>query len=101
VALAVETLGLAAYFSALITGDDVTRGKPAPDIFLKAADALGRNPAKCIVIEDAPQGIKAALAAGMKVIAVTTSRPRAELSSAHRVVEALSELDPPSILALV
>lgn len=97
VELAVRTLGLAQYFRVLVTGDDVLRGKPAPDIFLKAAAGLGVEPSSCVVIEDAPQGIQAGLAAGMRVVAVATSRPAEFLGEAHRVFEGMGEIDPSAL----
>ncbi len=60
-------------FSAIVCGEDAENKKPAPDLFLKAAQAMGVNPADCIVVEDAVNGIKAAKLAGMKCIAVTSS----------------------------
>ncbi|MBE6622539.1 MAG: HAD family hydrolase [Ruminococcaceae bacterium] len=60
-------------FDAIVTGSDVTRKKPAPDIFLKAAERIGLDPKDCIVAEDAVAGVQAAKAAGMTAIAVTTS----------------------------
>jgi pseudouridine-5'-monophosphatase len=62
--------GLAGSFDAETTGDEVTRGKPAPDLFLIAAARLGIDPADAIVLEDSPLGVEAARAAGMRVIAV-------------------------------
>ena len=58
------------WFDEVVTADDVVNGKPAPDIFLKAAEMLGVAPEKCLVIEDAPPGVIAAQAAGMQVISV-------------------------------
>ena len=101
VALAVRILDVGSYFPVQITGSDVKRGKPAPDIFLKAAESLGRDPSCCVVIEDAPQGVQAALNAGMRVIAVTTSKPAADLKHAHLVVEHLSEVTPSVVRGLV
>ncbi|MGZ3686683.1 MAG: HAD family hydrolase [Bdellovibrionota bacterium] len=98
VELAVETLGLGPYFRTLITGDDVKRGKPAPDIFLLAASRLGFLPEDCVVLEDAPQGVQAALSAKMKVVAVTTSRPASALAAAHLVLDTLELLNPADIL---
>ena len=57
-------------FDGIITGDDVTRGKPAPDIFLKAAEMAGVPPSRCIVFEDSPLGVKGGLDGGMVVVAV-------------------------------
>lgn len=65
-----ESLGFGKYFSYIITGCDVERGKPFPDIYLKAADKLQVNPANCLVFEDIIPGIRAGKAAGMKVCAV-------------------------------
>jgi len=53
-----------------VTADDVERGKPAPDCYLLAATRLGIGPAGCVVVEDAPAGVRAALAAGMRCIGV-------------------------------
>jgi len=63
-------LGCSDWFDEVVTADDVSNGKPAPDIFLKAAELLGVAPGKCLVIEDAPPGVAAAEAAGMQVITV-------------------------------
>lgn len=63
-------VGISDWFDEVVTADDVSEGKPAPDIFIKAAHLLGVNPAKCLVLEDAPAGILAAQRAGMQVIAV-------------------------------
>ena len=66
-------LDLAASFPIIVRGDQVARGKPAPDVFIEAARQLGVLPGACLVFEDAPMGIVAAQAAGMPVVAVTTS----------------------------
>ncbi|GGN96423.1 beta-phosphoglucomutase [Saccharibacillus kuerlensis] len=65
-----ERIGLSDTFDAVVTGADVEHSKPAPDIFLLAAERLGAGPEQCWVIEDAPAGIVAAKAAGMKTIGV-------------------------------
>ncbi len=87
--MVLEALGVAGYFGAVVCARDVQRGKPAPDVFLKAAEAVGVEPARCLVIEDAPAGIQAAHAAGMKCLALTSSHPTAALSRADRVVASL------------
>jgi beta-phosphoglucomutase len=66
-------LGLTGAFAVIVRGDQVPRGKPAPDVFLEAARQLSVAPADCLVFEDAPMGIEAAHAAGMPVVALTTS----------------------------
>jgi HAD superfamily hydrolase (TIGR01509 family) len=63
-------VGVSDWFDEVITADDVAEGKPAPDIFIKAARLLGVAPAKCLALEDAPAGILAAQRAGMQVIAI-------------------------------
>lgn len=70
VALSLDEAGLAGMFAVEVTGDDVERGKPAPDLFLKAAEGLGVDPRACVVFEDAPAGIAAAANAGMRAVAV-------------------------------
>ena len=73
VEMIIEGLGLAELIDASISGSDVTHGKPHPEIFIKAYEALGLKADECIVVEDAIIGIKAGLAAGCKCIAVTTT----------------------------
>lgn len=65
-----KLLGCSDWFDEVVTADDVANGKPAPDILLHAAKLLGVSPEKCLVIEDAEPGVKAAHAAGMKVVIV-------------------------------
>ena len=81
-------LSLSEAFSIIVRGDEVARGKPAPDVFIEAARRLGVDAADCLVFEDAPMGIEAAHAAGMRVVALTTS-----FQAAH-----LAQLDPPPAL---
>lgn len=65
-----ESLGIAERFDAVVTGHDFTRGKPAPDVFLTAAERLGLPPSRCVVFEDAAAGVQAAHAGGMKAVGV-------------------------------
>lgn len=67
--------------SVVVTVDDVERGKPAPDIFLAAAERLGVDPSACLVVEDAVAGVAAAHAAGMRTLAVTTTTPAEHLQA--------------------
>jgi len=80
------------YFDALVSGEDVRRGKPAPDTFLKAAEKLALPAHRAAVVEDAVAGIQAAKNAGMAVVAVTSTRTREELKEADIVVDSLTEL---------
>lgn len=70
-------------FSAIVSGENVKNKKPAPDVFLMAAKAMGVNPVDCVVVEDAVNGIRAAKAGGMKCIAVATSFSEEELLAEH------------------
>ena len=76
----------------LVTTEDVTEGKPAPEPYLKAAQLLGFNPSECIVIEDAPAGIQSAKAAGAHVIAVTSTNPPEALQAADAIVSVLTDV---------
>jgi beta-phosphoglucomutase len=94
-------LCLGDWFDARVTKEEIARSKPAPETFLKAAEKLGLAPACCAVVEDAVPGVQAARAAGMPVVAVTTTRPRADLARADRVVDSLAELTASDFLALL
>jgi mannitol-1-/sugar-/sorbitol-6-phosphatase len=76
--------------SVMVCGEDVERGKPAPDGYLAAAEALGVGPERCLVVEDAPAGLEAAAAAGMSTLAVATTHEASELRPAEAVVPNLS-----------
>ncbi len=88
-----EVLGLRQYLTVLVSGETVARGKPAPDIFLKAAEELGVSPGRCVVIEDAVAGVQAAHAAGMRCIAVAGDRDLPGLREAELMVKSLVEVD--------
>ena len=75
-----------------VTAEQVARGKPAPDGYLLGASLLGRHPADCIVFEDAPPGVAAAKAAGMRVIAVQTTHDSKALAAADEQVSGLASL---------
>jgi beta-phosphoglucomutase len=101
VALVLEQLAGAEHFAATVTGADVTRGKPDPQVFLIAAERLGVPPAACAVVEDAVHGITAAQRAGMATIALTGTLQRSELSAADAIVDSLRQLSPERIRALI
>ena len=98
--LVMAKLDRQAYFGARITGKDVTRGKPDPQVFQLAGQRLGIKPARCAVVEDAPAGIQAANAAGMASIALVGTATRDALSAADLIIDSLSELSPQRIAAL-
>lgn len=97
--LALETTGLLVHFDGRIfSAEDVTRGKPAPDLFLHAAGALGARPTRCAVIEDSPLGVEAANAAGMTAFGFARAMPAERLASAEGgVFRSMDEL--PRLLA--
>lgn len=79
-------------FDVVVTSDDVKRGKPAPDPYLRAASTLNLSPAECLVIENAPMGIRAAKEAGMPVVAIESTLPAADLAEANLIFHNLEEL---------
>ena len=87
-----EKTGLRQYFDVLIAASEVMRGKPDPEIYLKAAKKLSYPPENCLVFEDSMPGIQAAQKAGMKVIALATSHPAERLQSADWVVKDFTEI---------
>jgi mannitol-1-/sugar-/sorbitol-6-phosphatase len=76
----------------MVSADDVTKGKPDPEPYLKGAKLLGTKPEECLVIEDAPAGVRAAHAGKMKVIAITSTFPKAELKEADALVRSLDQI---------
>lgn len=87
------TLALGGVFRAIVTAENVTRGKPDPQVFLLGAADLGVPPERCVVFEDALAGLAAARAGGMAAVGVTTTHPAATLAAhADRVVARLDEL---------
>jgi len=87
-----EALGVADLFVAIVCRWDVEQGKPAPDIFLRAAEKIGLPPINCIVLEDAPPGITAAHAAGMRCIALEGTWPAETLRNADYRVATLADI---------
>jgi beta-phosphoglucomutase len=96
-----EKLGRADRIQAIVSGADVVRGKPDPQVFLLAAERLGVPPSRCAVLEDAPQGVEAANRAGMTSIALTGTTTREMLDHARLVVDRLEELSPGRIEATI
>jgi beta-phosphoglucomutase family hydrolase len=95
-----SSTGVDRFFGEFYTGaEDVSRGKPHPDVFLKAASKINRSPEQCVVIEDAHVGVEAGIAAGMKVIAVTTTHPAESFaqSGAALIVDSLEDVSAETI----
>jgi len=103
VELTLDRLGQSRAFSAVVTGSDVTRGKPDPQVFLIAAQRLGLAPASCVVVEDAPPGVRAARAAGMASVGLvgTADADALRAAGADVVVGSLRELTPGRIALLL
>ncbi|HET9297630.1 MAG TPA: HAD family phosphatase [Candidatus Binatia bacterium] len=101
-------IGLLAYFYAIVSAEDVTQGKPEPDIFLKALAQLNAafdndhpiRPSECLVIEDSREGIRGAHRAGMKCLAVTNSHPAELLDEADSIVDSLEGISQPQLEAI-
>jgi beta-phosphoglucomutase len=96
-----DILGLSDAFDFVATRDDVENGKPDPEIYLLAAQELHVPPASCLVIEDSPPGVQAALAAGMQVVAVSTPFTRQRLHQANLLPNDQIVDDPESLPAVV
>jgi len=98
----IRITGIAPFFSAIVTAEDVTLGKPDPQVFLLAASRIAREPRRCLVFEDAFVGLQAARAGGMKAVAVASTNPAANLAPwADRVVNRLDELSIADLRELV
>ncbi len=100
VEMSLDLLSLHGKFSDMVCSEDVSRGKPDPEVFLKAAEKTGLPPARCFVIEDTAHGVEAALAGGMKAIGVATTRPAELLSEAHWVAKDMTKLNLATIHSL-
>ncbi len=94
-------LGIKGYFQVIVSAEDVTIGKPDPQVFLLAAKRLGANPGDCIIIEDAVTGVTAARKAGMTCIAVTNTNSREKLMEADLIVDTLETVTVNDIIKLL
>lgn len=99
--LILEKLEFRPYFAAIVGAEDVTAGKPDPQVFVTAAQRLGVDPARSVVVEDAVAGVQAAKRGGMYALGVTTNHSRASLHEADRVVDSLAEVGPEDFAALL
>ena len=98
--VALEVLELEEYFQDLVSANDLTNGKPDPEVFLKAAGKIAKEPEECVVFEDSLHGIEAGLAGGMQVVAVATTHQAEELTHAHKVVHRLTDINVNGLKAL-
>ena len=91
--LVLDGLGIRPFFSSIVTGDEVSDGKPAPDCFLLAAERIGLPASRCLIFEDSIAGIRAALASGGICIALATTHSREEITAVgpHLVVDDFDE----------
>ena len=89
-----RSTGLERWFEGgrVFSAQDVGRGKPAPDLFLHAAERMGVAPERCVVVEDSPLGVRAAVAAGMDVLGFTAMTPAERLAGATRLFGSMGEL---------
>ena len=95
-ALSFELFGIGHFFAGAVASEDVTNGKPDPEVFLKACALGGGDPATSFVFEDSFSGLQAGLSGGFITVALATTNTRAQLApvGAHRIVADLSEVDP-------
>ncbi len=89
------------HFVAITNANEITRGKPDPEVFIKTAQKLGLPPGRCVVVEDAPAGVMAGKAAGCAVIAITGTTSRDHLAQADLVVDSVRELTPETFKGLI
>lgn len=95
-----DRIPIGAQFDAIVESTMVSKPKPNPQIFLKAAERLNTPPSNCVVFEDSLAGIKAANDAGMKVVGITTGHPASELRNVDLVIDDYSGLSAQKLLAL-
>ncbi len=100
--IVLSAFGIKRFFDAIVSGEDFQNGKPAPDIFLKAAELLNVSPGCCVVIEDSAHGASAAMAAGMKCIGLASGNSGGQnLTKANLIIRSLRDLTVQGIRALV
>lgn len=89
------------FFDKLADSSMVKRGKPDPDVYLKASELLGIPPSRCLVFEDAVMGVKAAKSAQMKVVAITSTFKPNDLKQADRIINSFTEITPSDVEAML
>jgi len=96
----IDGLNIRDYFAAIVSADDVKTSKPDPETFLRAASLLGVLPKNCIVFEDAPKGVEAALNAGMNCIVLTTTHLKAEFDTYPNIIGFINDYNDASLKTL-
>jgi HAD superfamily hydrolase (TIGR01509 family) len=99
--LVMQTVGLEKFFSVFVTGEEVVKGKPDPQIFQLAASRLQMPAERCIVVEDTVSGVRAAKAAGMTCVAISTTHDRDELTEADLLIDHFTSLGPEDLHNLI
>ncbi|MGE9290095.1 MAG: HAD family hydrolase [Puniceicoccales bacterium] len=97
---ALEVMGMSGLFDGIVASEDVQRGKPDPEVFLKAAELAGLAPERCVVLEDSHHGLQAAESGGMKSVGVLTTHGKEKLGQPDLFVADLSELTVEKLQAL-
>lgn len=95
-----ENLIIIQYFNSIIDATHITKGKPDPEIFIKAAQSINADPLSCVAFEDSVSGIAAAKAAGMKVVALTTMQKREFIQQADLIIDNYTQVNLPTLRAL-
>ena len=98
---ALDNLNIRHYFEYIVSGDDVKNSKPHPETYLKGADLLQVEPASCIVFEDAPKGVEAALNAGMKCVVITSMHQKNEFSEYNNILMFVEDYTDPRLTELL
>ncbi|MFH1118690.1 MAG: HAD family phosphatase [Bacteroidota bacterium] len=96
-----DAIGCKDVFDVIVDSSMIRKGKPDPEVFLRAADLLGAKPDKCVIFEDSLKGIEASLRAGMKVIGLATTHYYAELTEAHKVISDFNQIVPEDLEQLL
>lgn len=96
-----DNLNIRHYFNAIVSADDVEESKPHPETFLKAAELLKVKPSACVVFEDAPKGVEAALNAGMPAVVITNMHSKEEFSQYSNVILFIEDYEHPKVRELI
>lgn len=101
VGFVLSELGITKYFSVIVDDSQITRGKPFPDIYLLTAQKLGLKPDQCVVVEDSVAGVQAGINAGMKVVGITSTFSREQISHATTLIASYREVNVEKVKDLI